>query len=159
MSRITLTRFESRYFEDFVWRTLFSKSLPASDFELVTAKNHRVCSVSWDSKQKVGLVSLLFHRYPKYPRLDTRDFDIMIAQTPYPARVAPSTALVVRYHDAIPIFMPHTIPSKSKHQAHHFYSLLGNVRNGAYFACVSDASREALHRVFPRSRRAGSNDS
>ena len=149
LSRINLTRFESRYFEDFVWRTLFSKSLPASDFDLVTAKDHRVCSVSWDSQQKVGLITLLFNRYPRYPRLDTRDFDILIGQTPYPARVATSTALVIRYHDAIPIFMPHTVPRKSTHQAHHFYSLLGNVRAGAYFACVSDATREALFRVFP----------
>lgn len=149
LSRIPLTRFESRYFKDFVWRTLFSKSLPAADFDLVTAKDHRVCSVSWDSQQKVGLVSLLFSRYPTYPRLDTRDFDILIGQTPYPARVAASTVLVIRYHDAIPIFMPHTIPKKSSHQAHHFYSLQGNVRAGAYFACVSDASRNALHTIFP----------
>ena len=149
LSRIGLTRFESRYFEDFVWRTLFSKSLPASDFDLVTAKNHRICSVPWDSQQKAGLITLLFSRFPRFPRLDTRECDILVAQTPYPGRVAASTALVVHYHDAIPIFMPHTIPNKSKHQAHHFYSLLGNVRAGAYFACVSDASREALHRVFP----------
>jgi glycosyltransferase involved in cell wall biosynthesis len=149
LSRIGLTRFESRYFEDFVWRTLFSKSLPASDFGLVTAKNHRICSIPWDSQQKAGLVTLLISRFPRFPRLNTFECDIFVAQTPYPARVAPSTAMVVRYHDAIPIFMPHTIPNKSKHQAHHFYSLLGNVRAGAYFACVSDASREALNRVFP----------
>jgi glycosyltransferase involved in cell wall biosynthesis len=149
LSRISLTRFESRYFEDFIWRTLFSKSLPATDFNLVTAKNHRICSVSWESQQKAGLATLLLSRYPRYPRLLTSGFDILIAQTPYPARVAASTALVVRYHDAIPIFMPHTVNSKNKHQAHHFYSLLGNVRAGAYFACVSDASREALCRVFP----------
>lgn len=149
LSRIGLTRFESRYFEDFVWRTLFSKSLPASDFGVVTEKNHRVCSVSWDSQQKVGLVTLLLYRYPRYPKLDTHDFDVLIAQTPYPARVSASTALVVRYHDAIPIFMPHTISNKSKHQAYHYYSLLGNVRAGAYFACVSDASRQALETMFP----------
>ena len=149
LSHITLTRFESRYFEDFVWRTLFAKSLPASDFGLVTSINHRVCAVSWDSKQKAGLATLLLSNYPRYPYLKTRDFDFFIAQTPYPARVPASTALVIRYHDAIPIFMPHTMPSNSKHQAHHFYSLLGNVRTGAYFACVSDASRQALHSVFP----------
>lgn len=149
LSRIVLTRFESRYFEDFIWRTLFSKTLPASDFGLVTSKDHRVCSVSWESQQTAGLVTLLAFRHPRYPRLDTRDFDVLIAQTPYPARVVGSTALVVRYHDAVPIFLPHTIQSRSKHQAHHFYSLMGNVRAGAWFACVSDASREALLRVFP----------
>jgi len=149
LSRISLTRFESRYFGDFVWRTLFSKTLPASDFALVTAKNLRVCSVTWEDQQRAGIVTLLIYRYPRYPRVDTRDFDMLIAQMPYPGRVAASTTLVIRYHDAIPIFMPHTIPDTSKHQAFHFYSLLGNVRAGAYFACVSEASREALLRVFP----------
>ncbi len=149
LSRITLSRFESKYFEDFIWRTLFSKTLSASDLGLVTAKDLRVCSVTWENQQNAGIASLLFHRYPRYARVDTRGFDILIAQMPYPGRVAPSTALVVRYHDAIPIFMPHTIPDTSKHQAYHFYSLQGNVRTGAYFACVSDASRQALHRVFP----------
>jgi len=149
LSRITLSRFESAYFEDFVWRTLFSKSLPASDFGRVTARNHRVCSVPWDSQQKAGLVTLLFSSTPRFPRLNTAGCDIFIGQTPYPARVSARTALVIRYHDAIPVFMPHTIPNKSRHQANHFYSLLGNVRAGAYFACVSEASREALRRVFP----------
>jgi glycosyltransferase involved in cell wall biosynthesis len=149
VARLTLRHFESRGFEDFIWRTLFAKTLPASDFDLVTAKNLRVCSVTWENQQRAGLFTLLFHRYPRYPRLDTRDFDVVIAQMPYPGRVAPATTLVVRYHDAIPIFMPHTIPDTSKHQAFHFYALLGNVRTGAYFACASDATRASLLRVFP----------
>ncbi len=148
-SRIVLTRFETVLFEDFVWRTFFSKTLLASDFKLVTSKNHRICSVGWESQQSAGLFTLNFSRYPSYPNLDTSDFDIFIAQTPYPARVSRNTALVVRYHDAIPIFMPHTIDNKRKHQAHHFYSLMGNVRAQAYFACVSETSRLALLDVFP----------
>jgi glycosyltransferase involved in cell wall biosynthesis len=95
------------------------------------------------------LFTLNFSRYPSYPKLDTSDFDVFIAQTPYPARVSRETALIVRYHDAIPIFMPHTIDNKRKHQAHHFYSLMGNVRARAYFACVSETSRRALLEVFP----------
>lgn len=148
-SRIALTRFESHLFEDFIWRTFFSKSLLASDFKLVTSKNHRICSVGWESQQRAGLFTLNFSRSPSYPKLDTRGFDVFIAQTPYPARVSRATRLVIRYHDAIPIFMPHTIDNKRKHQAHHFYSLMGNVRAGAYFACVSEASRQALLDVFP----------
>ena len=149
LSSISLTRFESALFEDFVWRTLFAKTLAAADFDLVTNRNHRICSVSWDSLHAAGLATLLLLRHPRYPRVNTRDFDLLLTQTPYPARVSPPTMLVVRYHDAIPIFMPHTISSRSKHQAHHFYSLMSNVREGAYFACVSDASRQALLQVFP----------
>jgi glycosyltransferase involved in cell wall biosynthesis len=85
-----------------------------------------------------------------YPRLDTRDFDVMIAETPYPATVSKSTRLVVRYHDAIPVLMPHTITNKSFHQASHYQALRRNVAIGAHFACVSDATRKDLLSIFPQ---------
>jgi glycosyltransferase involved in cell wall biosynthesis len=81
--------------------------------------------------------------------LDTRDFNVFIGQTPYPGRVNKNTAFVIRYHDALPVFMPHTIPNKSLHQATHFYALMSNVRSGAWFACVSEATRQDLLRLFP----------
>jgi hypothetical protein len=45
--------------------------------------------------------------------------------------------------------MPHTIPDKSIHQATHFYALMENVKAGAWFACVSDATRQDLLKLFP----------
>ncbi|SFI17850.1 hypothetical protein SAMN04515618_112129 [Collimonas sp. OK307] len=147
--KIKLTRFESKSFEDFTWRTLFSKTLPASDFALVAPANHRICSVPWHTLHTVGLSTLNWRTTPKYPKLDTKGFDIFIGQTPYPARVNPNTAFVIRYHDAIPIFMPHTIPDKSLHQATHFNALMSNVKSGAWFACVSEATRQDLLRLFP----------
>jgi hypothetical protein len=86
---------------------------------------------------------------PRYPRLRTRGVDIFIAQTPYPARVDPGTAMVIRYHDALPVLMPHTIPDKSLHQASHFYALMENVRAGAWFACISESTRNDLLKIFP----------
>jgi len=147
--RITLTRFESNLFKDFTWSTLFAKTLPASDFLLVSSANHRICSVPWNLMHKVGLQSLNVFPAPKYPILDTRGFQVFIGQTPYPARVDSETALVIRYHDAIPVFMPHTISDKSNHQATHFYALMDNVKSGAWFACVSEATRHDLLRLFP----------
>lgn len=146
---VRLSRFRAKYFEDFIWRTLFSKSLPASDFDLVSGADQRICPTPWHVMHMVGLFSLNFFSKPKYPKLDTKGVDIFIGQTPYPARVHSSTAFVVRYHDAIPVFMPHTISDKSLHQATHFYSLMSNVRSGAYFACVSEASRQDLISLFP----------
>jgi len=148
---IKLSRFESKSFEDFTWRTLFSKTLPASDFSLVATANHRICSVPWHTMHMVGLGSLNWRisSKAKYPNMDTSDFDIFIGQTPYPGQVSRSTKLVIRYHDAIPIFMPHTISDKSVHQATHFYALMNNVEQGAWFACVSEATRQDLIRVFP----------
>ncbi len=147
---IQLTRFESATFEDFTWRTLFSKTLPASDFNLVSSADHRICSVPWNTLHKVGLDSLDWRGTPKYPMLDTRDFNVFIGQTPYPGRVNKNTAFVIRYHDAIPVFMPHTIADKSKHQATHFYALMSNVDSGAWFACVSEATRQDLIKIFPK---------
>lgn len=149
LSKVRLTRFESNTFEDFTWRTLFSKTLPASDFELVAKANHRICSTPWNQMHTVGLNSLNIFDTPSYPKLDTKGFDVFIGQTPYPAQVDPNTAFVIRYHDAIPVFMPHTISDKSIHQATHFYALMSNVKSGAWFACVSESTRQDLIRLFP----------
>lgn len=149
VKKVTLSGFRSRYFEDFIWRTMFSKTLPASDFKLISGSDQRVCPVPWSTMHVAGLKTLNFLPSPMYPVLDTQGIDIFLGQTPYPGRVSHGTAMVIRYHDAIPVFMPHTIPDKSSHQATHFYALMSNVRNGAWFACVSEATRQDLLRLFP----------
>lgn len=148
--KIKQTNFETTHFKDFVWRALFAKTLPASDFDLVTAKNYKVCSVPWNTMQSMGLASLNIFPSPIYPKLDTKGVTIFIAQTPYPARVDRQTTLVVRYHDAIPVFMPHTIPNKLFHQAIHYNGLMNCIKQNAYFACVSDATRSDLLKIFPQ---------
>ena len=85
-----------------------------------------------------------------YPRLDTDEFDVMIAETPYPATVSKRTRLVVRYHDAFPLLMPHTISDRRHHQAFHYRALRRNVESGAWFACVSEATRKDLLSIFPQ---------
>lgn len=141
--------FESRFFEAFLWDALFDKTLPAGDFSLVTSKNFRICQIPWNIFQLAGLKSLKISSRVFYPRLNTLGFDCFIAQTPYPGRVSRNTALIVRYHDALPIFMPHAFANKSKHQSMHFYALRSNVASGAYFACVSESTRQDLIRLFP----------
>ena len=150
--KIRTTIFEARHFESFIWQTLFAKTLPASDFGLVTGKDYRVTTVPWNVMQSVGLNSLKYGSKPVYPRLDTQGVDIFIAQTPYPGRVDATTTLVVRYHDALPVFMPHAFANKARHQAIHFNALLSNVNSGAYFACVSESTRQDLLRIFPEVR-------
>lgn len=148
-SPVRLSKFESKDFEDFVWRTMFAKTLPASDYELVSKSNFRINSVPWNTMQMVGLHTLNVKSTPKYPTVDASDFDIFIGQTPYPGTIKKGTKVVIRYHDAIPVFMPHTIPDKSIHQASHFYALLNNVNDGAWFSCVSEATRQELIKIFP----------
>src|SRR5438105_6610992 len=131
LNSVKLWSFRGKHFEDFIWRTLFAKSLPAADFDLVTSAPQMICRVPWHTMQMAGLNSLTFRRTAKYPKLRTRGVDIFIAQTPYPGCVLRGTSLIVRYHDALPVFMPHTIPNKSLHQAIHFHALAANVRAGA----------------------------
>jgi glycosyltransferase involved in cell wall biosynthesis len=150
MSRIRLSTFQTQYFEDFIWRSMFAKTLPAADFELVTGAKQMICQTPWNTMHAVGLNTFRLFLRPRYAKLDTSGIDVFIGQTPYPARVGRGTAFVIRYHDALPVFMPHTIPDKARHQATHFYALMSNVRSGAYFACVSDATRNDLLKLFPQ---------
>jgi glycosyltransferase involved in cell wall biosynthesis len=147
--RQQLSRFETTHFRDFIWRALFAKTLPFEDFEVVTKANFRVASIPWTVMQTCALATKKFG-VALYPKLNTDDFDVMVAETPYPGIVSPKTKLVVRYHDAIPLLMPHTISDKAYHQASHYNALRKNVECGAYFACVSDATRRDLISIFPQ---------
>jgi glycosyltransferase involved in cell wall biosynthesis len=144
-----LTRFDARHFQDFVWRKFFARTLPPEDFELVMRAGFRIARIPWNAMHICGLVTREIG-YPLYPRLDTSDFDVMIAETPYPAAVSKKTKLVIRYHDAIPLLMPHTIIDRRFHQAFHYRALRKNVESGAWFVCVSDATRRDLVSVFPQ---------
>ncbi len=144
-----LSRFETTHFRDFIWRALFAKTLPFEDFEVVTMANFRVASIPWTVMQTCALATKKFG-VALYPKLNTSDFDVMVTETPYPGTVSPNTKLVVRYHDAIPLLMPHTISDKAYHQASHYNALRKNVESGAYFACVSDATRRDLISIFPQ---------
>lgn len=147
--RLTLGEFDAALFQDFVWRTFFSKTLGPADKALVTAADFRVLRPSRKRLHQVGLAGRRWSATPAYPGIDTMGFDILLAQTPFPGRPAPGTRLVVRYHDAVPVLMPHTIGDTVFHQASHFYALQDNVRTGAWFSCVSEATRRDLLRIFP----------
>lgn len=152
LGRVKLTSFDSTEFKDFVWRTLFSKTLPAHDYELVSSAKMRICSTPWHTMHMAGLKTLNTNTVATYPTIDAEDIDIFIGQTPFPGKLTKGTRFVVRYHDALPVFMPHTIPDKSIHQATHFHALASNVAQGATFACVSEATRQDLLKLFPAAK-------
>jgi glycosyltransferase involved in cell wall biosynthesis len=145
----TLSRFEAQHFRDYLWRRFFARTLSAEDFELVTQSVFRIARIPWLAMHICALVTRKLG-YPLYPRLDTSDFDVMIAETPYPATVSKNTKLIIRYHDAIPLLMPHTIADRRLHQAFHYRALRKNVDSGAWFVCVSEATRRDLLSIFPR---------
>jgi len=149
LAPIRLKEFETRAFRDFIWQQLFARSVPPSERELVLRRDYRVCASPWRWMHLTGIERAWLLGQSCYPRLDTRGVNVFIAQTPYPARVSAGTALVVHYHDAIPVLMPHTISDRAFHEASHFQALAANVRDGAYFVCVSEATRRDLLSLFP----------
>jgi glycosyltransferase involved in cell wall biosynthesis len=145
-----LTRFDPLHFRDFIWRRYFSRTLPSTDFQVATSAGFRIARIPWQAMHICATVTRQMGWPPLFPRIDTADFDMMISETPYPATVSKNTRLVVRYHDAIPLLMPHTISDKRWHHAFHYYALRKNVENGGWFVCVSEATRKDLVAVFPR---------
>jgi glycosyltransferase involved in cell wall biosynthesis len=145
---VTPSLFDGRIFPDFVWRTFFDKTLPTREMERVANDAFRVLHNPRKQFHQVGLDSIVAER-ARYPFIDTRGFDYFVAQTPFPGRISPGTRMVVRYHDAVPILMPHTISDKAFHQATHYHALRSNLASGALFSCVSNATRQDLLSIFP----------
>lgn len=144
----SLSRFDAYRFQDFIWRKLFARSLPITDFDVVTNASFRIAKTPWTAMHICRAITQ-FVGLAVFPRLDTREFSVMIAETPYPGVVSSGTRLVVRYHDSIPLLMPHTISNRRHHQAFHYRALCENVRNGAWFVCVSQSTRKDLLTMFP----------
>ncbi len=146
--KVALTGFDPAHFKDFVWSSMFAKSLPVEDFEAVTSAGFRVLRWPWSLVNAVGVGSAALG-HAVYPRLDTDGVDVMIVETPYPGRVSGSTRMVVRYHDAFPVLMPHTVKDRGYHRALHYHALRRNAADGAWFACVSEATRQDLLSLLP----------
>src|ERR1700733_8317525 len=75
----TLSRFDALHFRDFLWRRFFARTLPPEDFDVVTRAVFRVARVPWLGMHIGALVTRKMG-YAIYPRLDTSDFDVMIAE-------------------------------------------------------------------------------
>jgi glycosyltransferase involved in cell wall biosynthesis len=148
------TIFDSSLFPDFVWRTFFDKTLGVEEKDAVSQDKYYVIQPPRVHFQKVGLRSYSSNAAPRFPTIDTRGFDYFLAQTPFPGRLTKGTQMIVRYHDAVPILMPHTIKDKAFHQATHYQAVLSNLKSGAKFACISEATRSDLLTVFPEARSA-----
>ncbi|MDD2741552.1 MAG: glycosyltransferase family 1 protein [Rhodocyclaceae bacterium] len=146
---IELGVFEPGLFDDFIWSRLFSKTLSPEQKALVTSVRHRVLRPSRRMLHEVGMRAFSRFHSPTFLAVDTREYAFFLAQTPFPGRVSPETRLIVRYHDAVPVTMPHTIGDKSFHLDSHFLALRDNVAAGAWFACISEATRQDLIKLFP----------
>ncbi len=146
---LELGGFETDAFSDFLWSRLFDKSLRPQDRSLVCRGAYRTLSVPRSHLHVIAMRALARKGGARFLTLDTSDYDVLIVQSPIPAKVSSGTRLIVRYHDAAPLVMTHTINNKQDHLDAHFHALKLNVQQGAYFACVSEASRGDLLKLFP----------
>lgn len=141
--------FDAVPFGDFIWNRCFSKTLQADDQPITAAARYRILCQSRKLLQQIGQSALCPGCKPQQISIDTRGYDIFLAQTPFPGRVMPGTAMIVRYHDAVPIFMPHTTRGKASDLDTHLRLLQDNVATGAHFSCISEATRNDLLKLFP----------
>lgn len=150
--QVPLSGFDPAAFQDFVWRSLFDKTLPVEDLPAVMQSGYRVLRWPWSALNAVGVGSgMLGHAI--YPRLDTRGQDVFLTATPFPGRTRRGTTMLVRYFDAIPLLMPHTVRNRGYHRAMHWHALRRNDADGAWFVCGSDATREDLLAVLPHAEK------
>lgn len=144
-TKIRPAKIDTKEFGDYFWQRLFSKGLAPEELERVHGAQYASIRPSWLSLHAMGATR-------RYPMMDTEGTDIFVAHTPWPTRVSPSTQLVVRYHDAIPVFHPHQIKYPSMHHHHHYRALMSNAET-AIFVCVSEATREDLLKLVPEAEK------
>lgn len=141
--------FNTQHYKDFIWASLFSKTLSIADRKLISNAEFYLLEHSKTNAYKTGIYSHKYGLGRRFPKVDTNDWDLLIAQTPYPARISNNTQLIIRYHDAIPLMMPYTIKDRWFHLSSHYQAIKSNIARGAWFACVSESSRQDLIRFFP----------
>ena len=146
---LSLNSFDARAFENFIWTALFEKTLLRNDYDDVVNASYKLLTTPKDHMYLAGMRGLTqFHR-GKYLNVDTTGYEYFLAQTPFPGRVTKGTKLLVRYHDAVPIFMPHTIENQADHLDAHYFALKQNIADGGEIICVSEATRQSLLSVIP----------
>ena len=149
---LKLREFYPSHFEDFVWQNFFCLSVAPGERPQVLRSFYKICPEPWQLLHRVGLVLAKLGLRSRYATLNTKGIDALIAQTPYPGRVTRGTRLIVQYHDAIPIMMPHTISDRSFHENSHYHALKANVAAGAEFVCVSESTKRDLLALYPKAR-------
>jgi glycosyltransferase involved in cell wall biosynthesis len=134
---------DSNEFADLLWMQLFEKTLHVDQMQSVLQTDFFAASVG----RRVGEY---FSAWPRKEQpLVTEGWDLFLCQKGCSYRISPTTRALVRYHDAIPVFMPHTISEQKFHQKSHYNVLKTSVRSGAYFVCVSEPVRQDLLRLAP----------
>jgi glycosyltransferase involved in cell wall biosynthesis len=148
--KIKVYGFEAEQYGDFMWQRLFAKTLKAADYEMIRTALYASITPSLETLHKISIRRSHAVLFPKpVPILNTHKYDVFMSQMPWPTEVSPGTQLVIRYHDAIPVFQPHTVGNARFHQAAHMAALDVCRTQRAIFACNSYATRADLLKIYP----------
>lgn len=135
---------DSKDFNDFLWTRLFDKTLPASERHVLRRALFYPTELGHEYARSLSMLPRIVQR-----RILSEGWDVFFSANVTPYRLAPGTASMVRYYDALPLLSPHTIGGPWMHAASHARILSRNMADGASFYCDSEPVREDLLRLFP----------
>lgn len=141
--------------KNFIWESIFSKTLPLLAREEILKAHYRIMRDSFESihvsnfiMSRVPVLGKLIRYRPMYFK-STLAKNVFISETPFGGRIPKNVIHIVRYHDAIPITKPEFINNRSIHFHTHYAALKANIKDGAYFCCISQSVKNELLHIFP----------
>ena len=141
-------RIDAEIFEDYIWVKLFDRTLAPHDRPLLHKAEYFATELGHEYARSMSLLPRPFQR-----RIDSQGWDVFFAATVSPYRLAPGTAAMIRYYDALPLLSPHTIGEPWMHALSHGRMLQRNMQEGANFYCDSEPVRDDLLRLFPEAEK------
>ena len=135
-------------FEDYLWVKLFDRTLAPHDRGILQRAEYFATELGHEYARSLTLLPRVFQRH-----VETGGWDIFFAATVSPYRLAPGTAAMIRYYDALPLLSPHTVGEPWPHALSHGRMLQRNMADGAQFFCDSEPVRGDLLRMFPDAER------
>ncbi len=131
-------------FEDYLWTRLFDKTLPPERRDIIGRAEFFATEIGHENARHLAMLPA-----PLAKRLDCTGWDIFLAASVSPYAIPPSTHMVVRYYDALPLTSPHTIGDAWPHATSHGRMMERNMAAGATFVCDSEPVREDVLKLFP----------
>jgi hypothetical protein len=131
-------------FEDYLWTKLFDKTLPPERRDIIGKAQFFATELGHENARHLAMLPKPFAK-----KLDSTGFDLFFAASVSPYRLPPSTHMVVRYYDALPLTSPHTIGDPWPHATSHGRMMARNIEAGATFVCDSEPVRADVLKLFP----------
>ncbi len=141
-------KIDPQTFEDYLWVKLFDRTLAPHDRPLVQRAEYFATELGHEYARSLSLLPRVFQRH-----IDSAGWDVFFGATVSPYRLAPNTATMIRYYDALPLLSPHTVGEPWPHALSHGRMLERNMADGAHFYCDSEPVRGDLLRIFPGAER------